>query len=96
MAAEAGPLYRHAGPVLIRVSADPAGLALPDDLDLFGDGDAVAESARVWLAQVWRRDDVREAIHVASPALSRQVEEVVTGRKRDARRVRRILVSLTS
>ncbi len=39
MAAEAGLLYRHAGPVLIRATTDPGGLALPGDLDLFGDGD---------------------------------------------------------
>ncbi|MGH3865774.1 MAG: lantibiotic dehydratase [Pseudonocardiaceae bacterium] len=96
MAAEAGLLYRQAGTVLIRASTDPGGLALPDDLDLFGDGDAVAESTRVWLAQVWLRDDVREAVHVASPVLSRQVDEVLAGRKRDARRLRRIVVSLAS
>ncbi len=91
-----GLLYRHAGPVLIRATTDPGGLALPDDLDLFGVGDTEAESARAWLAQLWRRDDVREAIHLASPVLSCQVDEVLAERKQDAREVRRILVSLAS
>ncbi len=96
MAAGVGMLYRHAGAVLIRATTDPGGLALPEDLDLFGNGDTVAESTRAWLAQVWRRDDVREAIHVASPVLSRQVDEVLAGRKQDDRRVCRIVVSLAS
>ncbi|HEU0088739.1 MAG TPA: lantibiotic dehydratase [Pseudonocardiaceae bacterium] len=96
MAAEAGLLYRHAGPVLIRATTDPGGLALPDDLDLFGASDTEAESARAWLAQLWRRDDVREAIHLASPVLSCQVDKVLAGRKQDAREVRRIVVSLAS
>lgn len=97
MAADAGLRYRQVGTVLLRATTDPGGLAaLPEDLDLFGDSDPEAESVRAWLAQVWRRADVREAIHLASPVLSRQLDEVLAGRGPDARRVRRIAVSLAS
>lgn len=96
MAAKAGPLYRHTGAVLLRATTAPGGLALPDDHDLLGDSDAEQESARTWLARVWRCGDVREAVQVASPVLSRQVDEVTAGRKRDARQVRRIVASMAS
>jgi hypothetical protein len=96
MAAEAGLLYRHTGTVLIRATTAPGELALPDELDLFGDRDAEAESAHAWLAKAWRPDEIREAIHLTSPVLSRQVEEVLAGRRADTRRVRRIMMSLAS
>lgn len=91
-AAHAKLLYRHAGPVLIRVTTDPGGLEVPENLGLHDDGVAV----RVWLAHVWKREIVREAVHLASPVLADQINQVVAGRKSDPRSVRRIVVSLSS
>jgi thiopeptide-type bacteriocin biosynthesis protein len=96
MAAREGPLYRHTGPVLVRATTARGDVALPDGQDLLGDGEDERESARAWLARVWRREDVREAVQAASPVLSRRVDEVAAGRKRDARRERRIVASMAS
>src|SRR5216683_2598503 len=91
MAAGAARTYRYADVVLIRATTDPGGLALPDDVDLFGD--AVAERGGAWLARVWRREEIREAVQLASPVLARQVHQALAGRP-DARQVRRVVVSL--
>src|SRR5216683_208794 len=93
MAAGAARTYRYADVVLIRATTDPGGLALPDDVDLFGD--AVAERGGAWLARVWRREEIREAVQLASPVLARQVHQALAGRP-DARQVRRVVVSLAS
>lgn len=94
MAAHAKLLYRRAGPVLIRATTDPGGLALPENLDLRGDGDVVG--ARAWLARVWQREIVREAVHLASPVLADQIDQVLAGRKSEVRSVRRVVVSVAS
>lgn len=85
-------LYRSTGVVLARVSTDPGGLELPEDLD----DDAAAEPGRAWLARLWRRDEVQAALRVASPALSQQIDAVLGGGCVDARQMRRVLVSASS
>lgn len=92
MSAHAKLLYRHAGPVLIRATTDPGGLELPENLGLHGDVVAV----RAWLARVWQREIVREAVHLASPVLADQINQVLAGRKSDTRSVRRVVLSLAS
>jgi thiopeptide-type bacteriocin biosynthesis protein len=94
MATHARLLYRQAGPVLIRATTDPGGLALPENLDLHDDGDGVAACA--WLERVWRREIVREAVHLASPVLAGQIDQVLAGRKSDIRSVRRVVISVAS
>ncbi len=85
--------YRHADVVLIRATTDPGGLGVPGDIDLFSD--AVAEQGHAWVARVWRRSEVREAVQVASSVLSRQIDQMLAGTP-DVRRIRRIVVSLAS
>lgn len=87
-------LYRNTGVVLARASTDPGGLELPEHLDL--DDDAAAAPGRAWLARLWRRDEVRAALRVASPALSQQIDAVLGGGCVDARQMRRVLVSASS
>ncbi len=87
-------LYRNTGVVLARASTDPGGLELPENVDL--DDDAVAGPGRVWLARLWRRDEIRAALRIASPALSQQIDTVLGGGFVDAREMRRVLVSASS
>lgn len=89
-------LYRHTGVVLVRATtADPGGLELPEDMDLCID-DSVVESGRAWLARLWLRGEVRVALRVASPVLSRQIDAALSGGHIDARQMRRVIVSTCS
>lgn len=54
------------------------------------------ESGRAWLARLWLRGEVRAALRVASPVLSRQIDAVLGGGRIDARQVRRVIVSTSS
>lgn len=87
-------LYRSTGMVLARASTDPGGLELPENVDL--NDDAVAGPGRVWLARLWRRDEIRAALRIASPALSQQIDTVLGGGCVDAREMRRVVVSASS
>ncbi|GLF99270.1 lantibiotic dehydratase [Streptomyces yaizuensis] len=79
---------------LLRVSTDPGGLDLPRDLGL-SDTDGSARG-REWLAAVWQRPEVRVAVSTASPALSDRIGEILSGRRCDARRTQRAVLSLAS
>ena len=79
--------------VLLRATTGVGGLTVPDDVDLFGE--AAVGRGCAWLAQMWRHDEVREAVQAASPVLFRQVSQVLAG-KPDARQVHRAVVSLAS
>jgi class I lanthipeptide synthase len=85
-------LYRHTGVVLVRATTDPGELGLPEDMDLSAD-DSVVESGRAWLARLWLRGEVRTALRVASPVLSRQIDAVLGGSRINARQLRRVIVS---
>ncbi|MCY9784958.1 lantibiotic dehydratase family protein [Nocardiopsis sp. EMB25] len=86
--------YRWRGGALLRASTDPGGLDLPDDVDLFEEGGLAAGKA--WAARVWARNEVRDAMGMASPALCRRIEDVLSGECPDERRARKALVSLAS
>lgn len=92
MTAQAKLLYRHAGLALIRATTDPGGLELPENLGLHEDEVAV----HAWLARLWQREIVREAVHLATPVLADQINQVLAGRETDVRSVRRAVVSLSS
>ncbi|TWE14986.1 thiopeptide-type bacteriocin biosynthesis protein [Prauserella muralis] len=82
------------GAAVLRASTDPSGLDLPSALDLYGDGGI--ERGIAWLTMQWQRADVRTAVGYASPALSRQIDEMVAAGSRDLRAVRRVVISLAS
>ncbi|MFJ6136020.1 lantibiotic dehydratase [Kitasatospora sp. NPDC092286] len=93
MAPKAPMAYQWRGGAVLRVSTDPGGLAIPPDLDLTGPG---GERERAWLAEVWQRAEVRDALAVASPVLVQQVTGILGGGQCDQRRLRKIMLSVTS
>ena len=87
-------MYRWRAGAMLRASTDPGGLDLPRHLDLYGEN--AAARGRAWLAEVWQRTEVRDALAAASPGLCRQIADVVVGRRDDPRLVRRVVLSLAS
>ncbi|MFB4298471.1 lantibiotic dehydratase [Actinomadura sp. NTSP31] len=63
-----------------------ANLESPDD----------PEQGQDWLATVWRNAEVRDALETASPGLVSRVQDVLEGRCRRQRRVRRVVLSVAS
>jgi len=61
---------------MVRGSTDPGDLDLPTGLDLADDA-AVLGDGVVWLAKTWARDDVRDAINLASPTLAAHVDRLL-------------------
>jgi thiopeptide-type bacteriocin biosynthesis protein len=92
-ASAAGISCQAAGVILVRATTDPGGLLPSEDPDL--SRGETAEPGRAWLAQAWQRADVREAIRLASPALSRQIDQTLRGAQ-GAVQVRRAVISLAA
>ena len=90
MPSRTAPPLIPAAVALLRVSTSPGGLDLPEDL---GRPDADAAG---WLALVWQREEVRTAVAIASPALARQVDALVTAALPEAGQARRTARALTS
>ncbi len=51
---------------------------------------------QAWLAEVWQRAEIRDALAAASPGLCRQIADLVVERRDDPRLVRRVVLSLAS
>ncbi len=60
---------------LLRVTTEPGALDLPDALDL--SSAAPAAPVLAWLATMWGRGEIREALTWASPALCAQIEAIL-------------------
>ncbi len=88
-------LYRHNGMVLVRATTDPGGLEPPEIVDLHADH-LVVEPGLAWLARLWQRGEVRAALRVASPVLSGQIDAVLGDKHLDTRRLRRLVLSMSS
>ncbi|MFD5317556.1 lantibiotic dehydratase [Streptomyces sp. NPDC127098] len=86
--------YRWQGSAMLRATTDTGAPDLPRDLDLTSD--TVAERGREWLAEVWRREEVRDAIAAASPTLRDRIDDIIARRRSERRQVRRALLSLAS
>lgn len=71
------PRYRHTGLVLVRATTDPGDLDPPVHLDL-SNPTAVEQDGRMWLAKMWTRPEVREALRLASPALGQRLDQLLT------------------
>ncbi|MER5646983.1 lantibiotic dehydratase [Streptosporangium sp. NPDC002524] len=89
--------YRHTGLVLVRATTDPGDLVVPAHLDA-SDPAAVQAEGRTWLAMIWSRDDVREALRVASPTLATRIDQFLTPGTRPApiKDLRRAIMSTAS
>lgn len=89
--------YRHTGLILVRASTDPGDLDPPSHLTL-SDPAAVEQEGRAWLAKVWARPEVSEALRLASPALGARLDQLLdeqTG-PRSVKHLRRAVVSVAS
>lgn len=78
-------LYQGAGEGMLRAAVNRTG---PDMLPWPGPT-AQLEHWRSWLAAVWADDTFRQAVSIASPDLSRQIQSILDGRSPKVRRVRR-------
>ncbi|CAL9577257.1 hypothetical protein SUDANB95_04921 [Actinosynnema sp. ALI-1.44] len=89
--------YRHTGLVLVRATTDPGDLDPPTHLDLF-DPVAVQQEGRAWLAKVWARQEVHEALQLASPALSARIDQLLDegAGPRPVKELRRAIASVAS
>jgi hypothetical protein len=82
--------YRRTGVGMLRAAVN---LSAPVFPVWPGPGSAI-EQWRSWLAQVWADESFRQAVTGASPDLARQVQAVLDGRSRNARRARRAALAL--
>ncbi|MFI8811363.1 MULTISPECIES: lantibiotic dehydratase [unclassified Streptomyces] len=94
MPARSPMTYQWQGGALLRATTDPGGLDLPRDLDL--SDTAGTAPALAWLAQMWQRQHVRDALDAASPGLCRQVAVLLADHRPPMRQVRRTVVSVAS
>ncbi|MGH3824338.1 MAG: lantibiotic dehydratase, partial [Pseudonocardiaceae bacterium] len=86
--------FRCVDAAVIRVAVFGSELDLPPWPDLTGGTPEHVQEWRSWLARVWERDALVEAIEVASPVLARRVGDVCGGQVQQPRRVRRVVESV--
>ncbi|MCN9240728.1 lantibiotic dehydratase [Streptomyces sp. RY43-2] len=91
MASRAVVSYQWQGAAMLRATTSPGPADVPRTLDL---DDPTA--TRGWLARVWQREEVREALRVASPVLCQSIDAVVRGAQTRPRQVRRTALSVAS
>ncbi len=89
------PRYEHTGLVMVRASTDPGDLELPTNLDL-SDATAIQREGRTWLARIWGRGDVREALKMASPVLVSRINHLLGCEDAAAADLRRAVLSTVS
>ncbi|MFI6295952.1 lantibiotic dehydratase [Nonomuraea sp. NPDC050790] len=89
------PRYRHTGLVMVRASTDPGNLELPTRLDL-RDPAAIQQEGRTWLEKVWARDEVREALQMASPDLTARVDDLLGSATTGTGDLRRAIMATVS
>ncbi|WUS42091.1 lantibiotic dehydratase [Kitasatospora sp. NBC_01250] len=84
--------YRAAGVALVRAVARPdlPATAWPD---LTAAGAELAHEQAAWLRAVWADEDLAEALSLASPTLSRRVEQLLTAERPTPRDVRHAALS---
>jgi thiopeptide-type bacteriocin biosynthesis protein len=78
------PFYRHRGAALLRAAALPLSANPRHWPDLSDPG-----ASRAWLASMWARPEIAEAIRHASPGLASRVEAVLGERPLPGKQVRR-------
>jgi len=90
-------VYQHTGLVLVRATTDPGDLDPPTHLDL-SDSVAIQEEGWPWLAKVWARSDVREALRLASPGLGTRLDQFLDdgAGPHSTKELRRAILSVAS
>jgi lantibiotic biosynthesis protein len=83
------PLYRHTDVALVRAAAKPLTQAPSRWPDL-----ADADGCRVWLAQVWSRPDLADAVRQASVSLGERVDAILNGHTVTDKQVRSVSMSI--
>ncbi|MBP2323798.1 thiopeptide-type bacteriocin biosynthesis protein [Kibdelosporangium banguiense] len=91
------PRYQHTGLVLARVTTDPGDLVPPTHLNP-ADPAVVEREGRAWLAKVWARSEVRDALVLASPVLGARLDQILNDGTAPytAKELRRAVVSVAS
>ncbi|MFC5814132.1 lantibiotic dehydratase [Nonomuraea harbinensis] len=89
------PRYEHTGLVMVRATTDPGDLELPTRLDL-SDETVIQHEGRTWLAKAWARDDVREALRMATPVLASRIDRLLGCEHSATADLRRAILSTTS
>ncbi|SFE63820.1 thiopeptide-type bacteriocin biosynthesis domain-containing protein [Actinopolyspora alba] len=84
--------YACADAALLRVSAQSSTEPLPPWPDLSGSS---SEPLRRWLHAVWHQDGIAETIAEASPVLADRVRQLLDGRQRESRDIRRVVLAVT-
>lgn len=88
--------YISTGPVLVRATTDPGDLETPPPIDL-SDRSAIEQEGRMWLAKVWGRSEVREALPFASLSLGSRVERLLDeGSRTSVKELRSAIMSVAS
>ncbi len=89
--------YQHTGLVLDRATTDPGDLAPPTHLNL-SDPTEVKQEGRAWLAKVWARSEVREALRLASTALGARIDQLLddSAGPHSVKELRRAIISVAS
>ncbi|MGI9000569.1 MAG: lantibiotic dehydratase [Pseudonocardia sp.] len=89
--------YQHTGLVLVRATTDPGDLDPPTHLNL-SDADAVEQEGRAWLAKVWARSEIREALRLASLALGARIDQLLDdgAGPHSVKELRRAILSVAS
>ncbi|MCX5206722.1 lantibiotic dehydratase [Streptomyces sp. NBC_00237] len=86
-------LYQSAGPALVR-AARYARLPLPPLPEVSDGSPAEVQRWHEWLRAVWAHKEVAELVEQSSPGFARHLDTLCAESARDARQVRRTLVSL--
>lgn len=86
------PSYQCQGTVMLRASTAPCDVDIPDNLfEATG-----PDSATGWIASLWERPQVRNALEQASPGLCAQILKVLSGEVDDPKRVRSTVLSVAA
>lgn len=91
MAPETVVNYQWQGAAMLRATTGPGPVEVPRTLDLDD-----STGTREWLAEVWKREEVRDALRVASPVLCQVLDAITGGAVARPRQVRRTALSVAS
>ncbi|MEU8266401.1 lantibiotic dehydratase [Sphaerisporangium sp. NPDC049002] len=89
--------YQHTGLVMVRATTDPGDLDPPTHLEV-SDPAAIEHEGRAWLAKLWSRGEIREALRMASPVLGARIDQLLAEGTGPApvKELRRAIVSAAS